>query len=134
MLSHNVFQCIFQSFEDLLHQGKTIYFWKDGIIDQGLQDGKYGRAAYELHKNGKGVDSNEASQEALKTDAGVCIYKIVLIICDIAYAFNVYFTDAAIIANLLQFRGHEDKIQYVKLQELAPNRDGIGLTKGSGKY
>ena len=59
--------------EDILYQGKTLYFWKDGNFHQDLRDGKYGKAGYELQKNGKGVNSNEAFQEGIKTDAGILI-------------------------------------------------------------
>lgn len=60
----------FQSYEDVLEQGLTLYYWSDTIMEQDLKHGTNGPAAHELYENGKGVASGLEAVEAVKADKG----------------------------------------------------------------
>ena len=58
----------------MLQHGKTLYYWKGTVLEEGLRDGTEGSAAQKLYlTNSKGISSNEELLEAMRNDKGIIL-------------------------------------------------------------
>ena len=64
----------FQSYDDVLEQGLTLYFWSDTIHEEDLK--RSSGAAHQLYQSGKGVASEAEAVEAIMTDKGIKVLEI----------------------------------------------------------
>ena len=61
----------FQSFDDILEQERTLYFWKDTSLESYLQNAfGPGTAGHELYHKGIGIGSSAEAFAALEEDEG----------------------------------------------------------------
>ena len=61
----------FQSFEDILQQGRNLYFWSDTFLESYLRDNfEPGTAGHELYKAGRGLSSNKEMFQVIRADEG----------------------------------------------------------------